>query len=113
MKSKSDLPIRLNTNGQGDLIAGRDISNDLAGCIDTVSISLNHPDPVEYQALVRSRFKDSAYPAMLSFAKHCASRGMAVVMTTVDTTITHEEEARCQEICRGIGAQYRIRPWVD
>jgi hypothetical protein len=39
--------------------------------------------------------------------------GLKVIMTTVDTTITHEEEARCQEICDEIGATYRIRPWED
>ena len=111
VKNNSDLPVRVNTNGQGDLIAGRDISDDLAACIDTVSISLNHPDPAKYQSLVRSQYGDEAFPAMLSFARHCAEKGIHVVMTTVDTTITHDEEARCLELCKTIGAQYRIRPW--
>ena len=93
------------------MFAGRDISGELAACVDTVSISLNHPDPGQYQRLVRSRYGDEAFPAMLAFAKHCAEKGIQVVMTTVDTTITHEEEARCREICEATGARYRIRPW--
>lgn len=50
---------------------------------------------------------------MLDFAKHCVEAGIHVVMTTVDTTITHEEEQRCREICRSVGADYRIRPWEE
>lgn len=113
LKEKAAPPIRVNTNGQGSLIAGRDISGELASCVDTVSISLNHPDPKEYQALVRSHFGDEAFPAMLDFAKKCVQVGIHVVMTTVDTTITHEEEERCRAICRELGAEYRIRPWAE
>lgn len=111
LKARTSLPIRVNTNGQGSLIAGRDISGDLAACVDTVSISLNNPDPEQYQQLVRSKFGNKAFPGMLEFAKSCVARGLHVVMTTVDTTISHEEEERCREICQGIGATYRIRPW--
>lgn len=111
LKTRTDLPIRVNTNGQGSLIAGRDISGELAQCVDTVSISLNDPDPAKYQALVRSRFGDAAFPGMLDFAKKCVAAGLHVVMTTVDTTITHEEEEQCRAICEKIGADYRIRPW--
>ena len=111
LKARTSLPIRVNTNGQGSLIAGRDISGDLAACVDTVSISLNNPDPEQYQQLVRSKFGDKAFPGMLEFAKSCVARGLHVVMTTVDTTISHEKEERCREICQGIGATYRIRPW--
>lgn len=113
LKTVTDKPIRINTNGHGSLIAGRDISGELAKCVDTVSVSLNHPDPEQYQALVRSRFGEKAYEGMLHFAESCVKAGMHVILTTVDTTITHEEEARCQEICDRIGASYRIRPWED
>ena len=78
-----------------------------------MSVSLNHPDPEAYQALVRSRFGEEAFPGMLEFAKRCVKAGIHVVMTTVDTTITHEEEERCRNICQEIGADYRIRPWED
>ncbi len=111
LKAHGSPPIRVNTNGQGSLIAGRDITGDLAACVDTVSVSLNHPDPVEYQRLVRSRFGEDAYRAMLEFAENCVKRGLRVVMTTVSTTITAQDEERCAMICRRIGAEYRIRPF--
>ncbi len=111
LKTRTSLPIRVNTNGQGSLIAGRDISRELSTCVDIVSISLNHPDPEQYQALVRSQFGDRAFPGMLEFARNCIAAGLQVIMTTVDTTISHEEEDRCRSICDRIGAVYRIRPW--
>ena len=50
---------------------------------------------------------------MIDFTKECTKYIPNVVMTTVETTITHEEEKQCQEICDRVGAKYRIRPWED
>ena len=106
-------PIRINTNGAGSLINGRDIAPELKGLVDTVSVSLNHPEKEEYLKLVRSKFGEESFDAMLSFANACTKYAPHVVMTTVDTTISHEQEAQCQKICDEIGAAYRIRPWED
>jgi len=113
LKEHTSLPVRLNTNGQGNLIAGRDITGDLARCVDVVSISLNVPDAHRYQQIVRSQFGERSYGAMLEFARACAARGIDVVMTTVETTISAEDECECQRICDELGVRYRIREWVD
>lgn len=106
-------PIRINTNGLGNLIHGTDITPRLEGLIDTVSISLNTPNAEEYHKLVRSKFGEQSFDAMLDFAKKCTRHVPRVVMTTVSTTISHEEEEACRKICQRIGAEYRIRPWED
>ena len=111
VKKEWKCPVRINTNGQGSLINGRDIAAELEGLVDTVSISLNHPDMEKYQEIVRSRFGVKGYEAMLAFAKECTKYVPNVVMTTVETTITKEEEARCQKICKELGVTYRIRKW--
>lgn len=113
VKEHYNKPIRINTNGLGNLICGEDITPKLAGLADTVSISLNTPDKDEYHALVRSRFGDKSYDAMLDFAEKCRKYVPHVVMTTVDTTITHQEEEQCKKICEKMGVAYRIRPWED
>lgn len=113
VKDKYGKKIRLNTNGLGDLVNGENIAPKLEGLIDVVSISLNTPNADRYHELVRSKFGDESFRAMLSFAKECTRYVPKVVMTTVDTTITKEEEAECQRICDEIGAEYRIRPWED
>lgn len=111
VKEELHKPVRINTNGLGSLIHGRDIAPELAGLADTVSISLNTPDAKRYHELVRSRFGDQSFQAMLDFAKSCVKYVPTVVMTTVDTTLTKEEEDRCRRICEEIGAAYRIRAW--
>ena len=113
IKDTFHKPVRLNTNGQGDLINGRSIAPELAGLIDTVSISLNTPDAEKYHELVRSKFGDAAFDAMLTFAKEAKKYVPNVVLSTVSTTLTAEEEARCQKICDDLGVTYRILPWED
>ena len=106
-------PIRINTNGLGNLVNGRDITPELKGLIDTVSISLNTPNKERYYELTRSKFGIGSFDAMIDFAKEAVKYVPHVVMTTVATTITKEEEAECQRICDNIGVKYRIRPFED
>lgn len=113
IKENYSNPIRINTNGLGNLIHNKDITPLFKGLIDTISISLNTPNAERYHQLVRSKFGDISFDSMLDFAKKCTEYIPKVILTTVDTTITHEEEAQCQEICNNIGATYRIRPWED
>jgi TatD family-associated radical SAM protein len=113
VKKTFHKPIRINTNGLGNLIQGRDITPELEGLVDTISISLNTPNADRYHELVRSKFGDQSFSAMIDFAKECTKYIPKVVMTTVDTTLTKEEEQQCRKICDDIGASYRIRPWEE
>ena len=113
VKETFSKPVRINTNGLGNLIWNRDITPEFKGLIDTVSISLNTPNADEYHNLVRSKFGMQSFDAMLDFAKKCTTYVPHVVMTTVATTISKEDEAQCQKICDNIGAKYRIRPWEE
>ena len=112
-KRRWNIPVRVNTNGQGSLINERDIAPEFEGIVDTVSISLNTPNAEEYLKLTRSRYKEQAFPAMLEFAREVKKYVPNVVMSTVGTTITHEEEEQCQTLCNELGVTYRIRPWID
>ena len=113
VKETFSKPVRINTNGLGNLIWNRDITPEFKGLIDTVSISLNTPNADEYHNLVRSKFGMQSFDAMLDFAKKCTTYVPHVVMTTVATTISKEDEAQCQKICDNLGVTYRIRPWED
>lgn len=105
--------IRINTNGLGNLVNERNIAPEMKGLIDTVSISLNTPNKERFYELTRSKFGIGSFDALIDFAKEAAKVVPNVVMTTVETTITKEEEAQCQAICDEVGAKYRIRPWED
>lgn len=113
IKNNFHKNIRLNTNGQGNLINNRDIVPELKGLIDCISISLNNPDPEKYQEIVRSIFGVKSFEAMLEFAKEAKNYVPKVILSTVDTTISKEEEAKCQKICDEIGVTYRIREFEE
>lgn len=102
-------PVRLNTNGLGNLVNGRNIAPELKGLVDTVSISLNTPDRKSYLEVVRPKFGEKSFEALLEFAEECTKYVPRVVMSTVETTITKEQEKECAAICGRIGAEYRIR----
>ncbi|WP_330595222.1 TIGR04100 family radical SAM protein [Qiania dongpingensis] len=113
VKEKYGKPTRVNTNGLADLFYGEPTAHKLKGLIDTVSISLNTPNKERYYELTRSRFGIGSFDAMLAYAADCTKYVPHVVMTTVDTTLTKEEEEACRKICRDLGVTYRIRPWED
>ena len=49
-------PVRVNTNGLGNLANGRDITPEAEGLVDTFSISLNAATPEAYQELCHSQY---------------------------------------------------------
>lgn len=113
LKSKYNKPIRINTDGLGNLIHKKDITPLFKGLIDTVSISLNSSDPAIYQERVRPKFGAESHSAMLDFAAAVSKVVPNVTMTTVSTTITKEDEDQCRKICEGLGVKYRIRELIS
>lgn len=112
-KENFHIKTRINTNGLGSLVNGRDIAPELTDKIDTVSISLNTPNAERFLELTRSKFGAGSFQAMLDFAGEARKYVPHVVLTTVSTTLTKEEEDECQKICDNLGVTYRIRPWED
>jgi len=103
-----ELKLRVNTNGLGDLILGRPAAPELAGLIDCMSISLNAPDAARYHELTRSRYGETAYEAMLSFAAACKNIYPRVILSVVDV-ITPEEIEQCRDIAEGMELPLRVR----
>lgn len=104
---------RINTNGLADLIHQKNTAPMFEGLIDTVSISLNTPDANRYYELTRSKFGIQSFQAMLDFAGNVKKYVPTVVMSTVATTLTKEEEEQCAGICETLGVTYRIRAFED
>ena len=113
IKAKGDIKIRINTNGLADLIWQKQTALSLKGLIDTVSISLNTPNQEDYLRVVRPKFGEGSYDAMLRFAKDCTAYVPDVVMTVVDVVTSKEEQEQCRKICENIGARLRVRPFEE
>ena len=104
--------VRINTNGLSDLIHGEPTAVKLKGLVDTVSISLNTPDPEEYLKVCRPKFGLESWQAMLDFARSCKDCVPDVVMTIVDEPVTTPEvQEKCRAITDSLGVRLRIRPY--
>lgn len=106
-------PVRINTNGHANLICGRDITPELAGRIDTLSISLNATNAADYVALCHPEQGEAAYHAMLDFAGLAKHHVPNVVLTIVDKDKTAAEIDLCKTIAADLGVQLRVRSFID
>lgn len=113
IKEKYNKTIRINTNGLANLYFDKDVTPLFKDKIDIVSISLNTPNKEKYYELTRNRFGVDGFDGMLDFAKKVKNYVKEVVLTTVSTTLTKDEELECKKICDDLGVTYRIRPWED
>ena len=103
--------IRLDTNGHGNLINGRDITDDLAGVFNEVSISLNSSKPDEYLKINRPEYGVDAFAAMKEFIKACRIKGLRVTASIVGFPGADEKGA--EELSRELGVNFRIRKYND
>lgn len=103
---------RINTNGQGELIAGRAIATDLSDCIDAVSVSLNAPTAAAYDAICHSVYGEAAFDALWDFAKHCREAGIDVEMSVVDS-IGSDAIAACRALCDAASVRLKVRAYID
>ena len=101
----------MNTNGHANLIFGCDVTPQLRG-IDTLSISLNARDEAQYDEICRPSL-EGAYEAVKEFARLSKKHVKQVVLSVVDTIISEEDIAKCQEIAAEIGVPLRVRHYED
>ena len=106
-----NLKVRLNTNGLANLIHGRDITPELKGRFDTVSISLNAPNAAEFLALTRSKFGIQSYDALKEFAVLAKRHVPNVVLTVVEKVMSEEKIEICRKLCDDLGVTLRVRPF--
>ena len=100
--------VRINTNGHGNLIHGRDITTELSQAADIISISLNASTAKGYQKICNSEYGEKAFDAMLEFTKLCVPKFKKTVLSVVDT-IGADEIERCRKVCQAVGAEFRVR----
>lgn len=103
--------VRVNTNGHGSLVHGRDIVPELAGIVDEVSISLNEADRSSYAKITNCQYGPDGFDALLSFAEECVQAGIHVVLSVVDC-ISDEKIERCRQLASDAGCSFRVRSYV-
>lgn len=110
IRSKLDVKIRVNTNGLGNLINGRDITDELCKNVDAVSISLNCSNKEDYLKTVRPKFGIDSFDEMLDFAKKCRALTENVALSVVDV-IGEQEVEKCKKIAESLNIPLRVRKY--
>ena len=107
-----DMKIRINTNGQSDLILDCDTAPMYEGAFDTVSISLNTSCADKYVEMCHPVYKQSAYDAILKFAGNVKKYVQNVTFSVVRESLTEDELAECFKIAEGCGIPLRVRTYI-
>ena len=107
-ESSPAVRIRLNTNGLGNLFHQRNIVKELAGAVDTVSISLNAQDAATFEGVCRPSLGPDPYRSLLDFSRKCVEANLDVILTVVRHPDVDVEA--CRKIAKDMGARFRVRP---
>ncbi|MBS3794187.1 MAG: TatD family nuclease-associated radical SAM protein [Candidatus Thorarchaeota archaeon] len=108
IKRLSDIPVRMDTNGQASLIhPRRDVAAELKNAgLEEIQISLNASSAEVYDALCQSEFGLPAYESVLQFARSCKGL-MRVVLSVVD--IPGVDIEACRRVADELQVNLRVR----
>jgi TatD DNase family protein len=104
--------VRVNTNGQGSLIHGRNVLPELEGLLDAVSVSLNNSTAEKYYDLCKPRFGPETFSSVLDFIRESKRYIPDVSVTALD--FDHEEFNACKRLAEDeLGVGFRKRHYNE
>ncbi len=98
--------VRINTNGHGNLIHGRNILPELHGLVDSISISLDAHDEETYNKICRPSFTN-AFKEVISFIKEARKYIPEVRVTVV--TVKDVDIEKSRKIAKDLGVKFKVR----
>jgi len=101
------MTVRINTDGQANLVHGRNILPELNGLVDAISVSLNAPDAATYQRICQSGFGEAGFAAILAFLREAPKHIPSVTATAV--TLPGIDIAACRRLAFDLGVEFRER----
>ncbi len=111
-ESYPEIKIRINTNGQSDLIYKCDSAPMYKDAFDSVSISLNAPSGARYQEICHSVYGEEVLESILNFAKNVNKYVQNTAFSVVKETLGEEEIQKCYEIANECGVKLRVRDLI-
>jgi TatD DNase family protein len=108
---KSGIMVRINTDGQANLVYARDILPELAGLIDCISVSLNAADAETYVRLCNSPFGSEAWDGIRDFLQEAKKHIPRVVASAV--TIPGIDIEAVRQLANEIGVEFREREFAE
>ena len=104
--------VRINTNGHGNEINGKNIAPLLAGAVDIVSISLNQSDSEKYDAICKPIYKVGAFEMLLNFATACKNQSEFTTQLSI-VDVPDVDIPACQKVADTIGVALKVREYID
>ncbi|MEF9425956.1 MAG: YchF/TatD family DNA exonuclease [Candidatus Mariimomonas ferrooxydans] len=98
--------VRINTNGHGNLIHGRNILPELRHLVDSLSISLDAENEKNYETICKPVYKDT-FNSILSFVREAKKYIPEVKVTVVD--IPEIDVEKCRVIADELRVELRVR----
>jgi TatD DNase family protein len=105
------LQVRINTDGQANLVHGRNILPELAGLVDAVSVSLNAADAQTYGRLCNTPFGDDGFAGVCDFLREATKHIPQVVASAVALPGLDLEPVRA--LAKELGVEFREREYAE
>jgi len=108
---KRGVTTRINTDGQANLVYGRNILPELAGLIDSISVSLNAADGETYSRICNSPFGREAFAGICLFLQEAKRHIPRVVASAV--TVPGLDTAAVRQLAESLGVEFREREYAE
>ena len=103
--------IRINTDGQANLVHKRNILPELAGLVDSISVSLNAPDSATYVRLCNTPFGEAGFEGVCDFIRAALEYVPEVVASAV--TVPGVDMEACRRLAGSLGVEFRVREYAE
>jgi TatD DNase family protein len=108
---KKGCRIRINTDGQANIVHGRNILPELAGLVDSISVSLNAADAETYDHLCNTPFGSAGFQGICEFLRE-APRFIPDV-TASAVTVPGLDVAAVGKLAESLGVKFREREYAE
>lgn len=109
---KKGARIRIDTDGQANLVYGRNILPELKGLVDAISVSLNAENAEKYHRLCRSPFGEEGYRGILEFMREAKKVIPEVIATVID--MPGVDVQACRRIAEEeLGVKFKVRAFDE
>lgn len=111
----NNVKIRVNTNGHANCIYKRNVIPELKNLIDEFSVSLNASTKEQYEELTRPKLPcENPFEEVKDFIRKSVEAGIETTATVVNGYKDYKIDLEaCEQTVRKLGANFRVREWLD
>jgi len=103
--------VRINTDGQANLVHGRNILPELEGLVDSLSVSLNAANAQDYHGLCNTPFGAAGFQGVCDFLREAPRHVPQVTASAV--TVPGLDVQKVRELAQSLGVEFREREYAE